>query len=262
MFMLRSLKFLAAIPFFWMGQVLGALSLPGCVPLLKTAWRISRDDGIGFAALQRIQQRGPLGSARQQANEWLATDPRPGIACFAGLLALEAGDWSDGVRLRDLSRSLGGDREGLIDWLDLRVSGLSNDARANEDLYLQLAERTDLSPSVSRMILNYFLFQALLAKKWDEVERRAKHLNSIENNPLAATALWALGRHRGGSKNFENYIRKIKLNPEQVLYFQGIGYSVLEDWEHAFQMLIMLREADAEIAESLQTTLVQMGATI
>jgi hypothetical protein len=262
MFLIRSLTFLVAIPFFWVGQLLGALWLPGSITLLKTAWWISHDDQIGLAALRRIHQREPVANARRQAAQWLATRPRAGMACFAGLLALEAGDWDEAVRLRDLCRTLGDDEEGLIDWLELRVCGLTNDDRATEDLYCRLASRTDLSPAVSRMVLNYFLFQSLLTKNWEEVERRAKHLASIEDSPLAATAFWALDQHRGERRSFHGYIQSMNLDPDQILYYQGIGYSALEEWEQAFQMLVLLREADAQFADSLQATLVSMGATL
>jgi hypothetical protein len=262
MFLIRPFTLFVSLPFFWMGQLLGAFGLPGCLPLLKLAWRISRNDQIGLTALRRMLQQQSVEMARSQAAEWLASDPRPGIACFAGLLALDANDWEEAARFRDLSCELGGDEEGLIDWLDLRIVGLSNDEEVQEEFYRKLALRRDLSPTVSKMLLIYYLFQALVAKNWDQVELRAKHLWSIEESPMAATALWALNRYRGQSESFQHYIKNMQLNPIQEKYYQGIGFSALEDWEHALQMLVLLRQADAQIAASLQTTLVQMGASL
>jgi hypothetical protein len=262
MFLIRAATLLTSLPFFWIGQLLGLFKLPGCMPLLKAAWWISRNDRMGLLALRRIHQRESVASARRQAAEWLASDPRPGMACFAGLLALEAGDWDAAARLRDLCRELGGDSEGLIDWLDLRLMGLSNDDGATEETYRRLAARRDLSPLVSKVVLNYYLFLALVTKKWDEVERRAKHLWSIEESPMAATALWALNRHRGKPDNFHNYIKNLRLDPVQVYYHQGLGYSALEDWEQALQMVAALREGDAQLAASLQNTLILMGASL
>jgi hypothetical protein len=108
--------------------------------------------------------------------------------------------------------------------------------------------------------LNYYLFQALVAKRWDEVERRAKHLASIEESPLTATAFWALGRHRGKPENFAKYAEHVEFNRIPSQYYQAVGYSATEDWEQAFEMLVLLRRADTQIANSLEGTMTNMGA--
>lgn len=262
MYLIRIASLFLSLPFFWIGQLLGMFRLPGSVPLLEISWRISHNDRIGLTALRRMHQQAMPESARCQAAEWLASNPRPGIACFAGLLALEAGDWEEAARMCDLCRELGGDEEGLIDWLDLRIMDLNNDEAAQNEFYRKLALRKDLSPAVSKMLLNYYLFQSLVAKDWVEVERRAKHLWSIEESPLTATALWALDRHRGRPDSFQRYIKNMRLNQTQIQYYQGLGYSALEDWEQAFQMLVQLRQADAQVAASFQTTLLQMGGNL
>jgi hypothetical protein len=257
---LQSIRWIASLPFFWAGLFLGTCKLPGCVPVLKTAWRLGHDDRMGATALRRIIQEDSSEAARIQAATWLAAHPRPEMACLAGLLAMEAGDWSEAAKMRKLCHDLGGDEEGLIDWLDLRVAGLENDDRTSEELYEKLSNRSDLSPQVSKMILNYYLFQALVAKQWDEVERRAKHMASIEESPLTATAFWALGRHRGKSESFGKYTKHVELDRIQSQYYQAVGYSATEDWEQAFEMLVLLRQADAQIADSLEGTMTNMGA--
>jgi hypothetical protein len=227
---------------------------------LKAAWRIGHDDRMGATAIRRILQEDSSEAARGQATAWLAEHPRPEMACLTGLLALEDNDWNEAAKMRDLCHTLGGDEEGLIDWLDLRVAGFGYEDRVNEELYEKFSKRSDLSPQVSKMILNYYLFQALIAKQWDEVERRAKHLASIEETPLTATAFWALGRHRGKAGSFAKYTKNVELDRIQSQYYQAVGYSATEDWEQAFEMLVLLRQADAKIADSLEGTFTTMGA--
>ena len=103
-------------------------------------------------------------TARLQAAAWLATHPRPGVACFAGMMALEAGDWDNAIRLRNLCCERGGDREGFIDWLDLQLVIHGNDKQAIEDLYRRLEMRY-LTPLVAKTVLDYFLIQAMFTEK-------------------------------------------------------------------------------------------------
>src|SRR5512145_770969 len=133
------------------------------MPFLKAAWRLGRDDGMGLTALRKIHQLESAESARLQAAAWLTSNPRPGMACFAGMLALEAGDLENATRMRDLCQELGGDREGLSDWLDLQIVLRSNDGKAMEDLYQRLQSRTDLTPVVKKNVLDHFLMQAMFA---------------------------------------------------------------------------------------------------
>ena len=111
-------------------------------------------------------------------------------------------------------------------------------------------------------MLDYYLIQALQRKDWDDVERRAKHLWSIEDAPLTATALWALDRHRGKAEDIQKYLKNIKLNPAQVLFFQSLGLFIVGDLELARQSLDVLCQEDALLADSLQNMLVQMGAAV
>ena len=64
----------------------------------------------------------------------------------------------------------------------------------------------------------------MLNRRMDETERRAEHLWSIEDNPLAAVALWARARQRkeptaAAAKRFN----RLRLDPAQELYYQALG---------------------------------------
>jgi hypothetical protein len=262
MFLFHLITWVSALPLYWLGQLLGAAKSPACLPPLKAAWWIGRDDRMGLAALRKIHQLESPESARLQADSWLAAEPRPGMACFAGLLALAAGDWDNAVRLRDLCRERGGDGEGFIDWLDLQLVNRFNDRQAIEDLYRRLETRKDLTPLVAKTVLDYFLIQAMFAKNWEEAERRAKHLWSIEDNPMAATTLWALNRRRGKAEPLDGYLKNARTTPGQALYCQVLGHFILDELDLARRALDQLRGADAALADSLTKIFAQMGAAL
>ena len=253
MAILRLLRMFVALPFFWLGQLLGMLKSPSCMPFLKAAWSIGRNENMGLVALVKIQQLESIQSARTQAAAWLASDPCPGIAAFAGLLALDAGDLEDAARCRDLCLGLGGDRKGLIEWLELMLANKNNNDQASADLHQRLALRTDLSPLVSKYLLEISVIEALFGKNWIDAEIPAKRLWSIEDNPWAATAFWVLDRQNGKSEDFQNYIKKIKLTPGQVIFFQTAAWSVIGEMEQARQSFDLLRQTDAALADLLQS---------
>jgi hypothetical protein len=252
MFILRWLRMLLALPLFWLGQLLGMLKLPLCLPFLKAAWSIGRIENMGIVALVKIQQMESIQAARNQAAAWLASDPCPEIAAFAGLLAVDAGDLTDAARCRDLCLELGPDRQGLTEWLELTIAAKNNDDQAAEDLYQRLATRTDLSPLVSKYLMEIFLVKALLGRNWIEAEARAKRLWSIEDNPWAATAIWAINWKYGKAEEFQKFIQKIKLNPGQVLFFQTAALCACGDMEQARCSFDSLKQTDANLAELLQ----------
>jgi hypothetical protein len=252
MFILYLLRMLAALPMFWSGQLLGMLKSALCVPFLKAAWRIGRNENMGMVALFKIQQLESAQAARIQAAAWLASDPCPGMAAFAGLLAVDAGDLEDAARCRNLCLELGGDSKGLIEWLELALADKKNDDQATEDLHRRLALRKDLSPLVSKFLLERFLIKSLLERNWSETANRAKRLWSIEDNPWAATAIWALNRQYGKSEDFQNYIKRIKLNPGQVLFFKTAALFVVGELEQARQSFESLRQTNVALADLLQ----------
>ena len=252
MFILRSLRVLVALPFFWLGQMLGMLKSAVCVPFLKAAWWIGRNENMGIVAIVKIQQIESIQSARTQAAVWLASDPCPGMAAFAGLLALDAGDLEEAARCRDLCLELGGDRQGLIEWLELNIAVKKNDDQAAEDLLQRLQMRTDLSPPVSKSLLERSLIRALFGRNWIEAEKYAKRLWSIEDNPWAATAIWTLNRQNGKSEDFQNYFKRIKLTPGQAIFFQTVAMFITGQHDQARHSFDSLRQTDAALADSLQ----------
>jgi hypothetical protein len=252
MFMLRLLRMFLALPLFWLGQLLGMLKSTLCLPLLKAAWLIGRNESMGLVALVMIQKLESAQSAQNQAAAWLASDSCPGMAAFAGLLAVDANDLEEAARYRDLCLELGGDRQGLIEWLELNIVVKNNDDQAAENLLQRLQMRTDLSPIVSKWLLERSLIKTLLGRNLTEAEKHAKRLWSIEDNAWAATALWAINRQHGKSEDFQQYLKKIIINPEQVLFFKTAAMFVCGELEQARNSLESLRQTDATLANLLQ----------
>ena len=67
----------------------------------------------------------------------------------------------------------------------------------------------------------------MLGGRLNEVKRRAKHLWAIENSPMAATALWVLGRRSGDHSPWNKRFERLKLGAPTSLRFQIMGCAAL-----------------------------------
>jgi hypothetical protein len=112
--------------------------------------------------------------------------------------------------------------------------------------------------------LDLSLTNALLSKNWIEVERQAKRLWSIEDNPWAATAFWALDRRRGSAAEFGGYVKRLRMKPNQILFFQAVGCLVVGELEPARQSFDLLRQTGAPLhdLDFLQQIFQQAGAFV
>ena len=66
----------------------------------------------------------------------------------------------------------------------------------------------------------------------------------------------------GAFYDIQKYLKNVKLNPAQVLFFQSLGLYMSGDLELARQSFDVLCQEDALLADSLQNMLVQMGAAL
>ncbi|MHC4178188.1 MAG: hypothetical protein ACYSWU_11815 [Planctomycetota bacterium] len=252
MFVVRGVTSLLSLPFLWLGQVAAMLKMPLSVPLLRTAWYVGGDGKVAALALARIQEHISLEAARAQAAGWLAARPRPEIAAQAGLLALQDDQLEQASDFLDRGRQMGPDPTGMLELLDILVAVGTGDAEAVIDLARRFEQRTDLMPVVSKGIHEHFLLEALLARQFEEAERRAKRLWSIEDNPLAATTFWVLARRRGSQEDLEAFLGRQRLAAPQALYYQTIGHTALGDADAAQRTLGSLAEVDSSMAEMVR----------
>lgn len=250
MLVFRGMTWCLSLPLLWLGQLAAMLKTPLSVPLLKAAWYLGGDGKVGVLALARIQEHASLEAAQAKAAEWLAARPRPEIAAQAGLLAIQAQQLDRAADYLARGQQLGPDSAGLLELLEILVAGGTGGAEAVDDLARRFEHRTDLSPIVSKGIHEHLLLEALLAGHFEEAERRAKWLWSIEDAPLAATTFWVLARRRGSQEGLESFCGRQQLAAAQALYFQTLGHIALGDTDAARVTLGSLAEVDSSMAET------------
>jgi hypothetical protein len=260
MFLLRMTGWLLSLPLLWAGQLAAALKMPLSVPLLKAAWQVGGDGNVALLALANLQRHGGAEAARLQATAWLAERPRPELAAFAGLLAVQAGDLEGAGALLSRGLELGSDRGGMLELLELLIAGHFRSANVLWEVARRLERRRDLSPAVSKFVLRELLGQALFCSRFDEALQRAKHLWSIDEDPLAATTFWAVARHHGEPASFETYFARLRVPPAQRLYLQVLGCLSLGELDEARRLLALLGQTDPGLAETAQALLLSKEA--
>jgi hypothetical protein len=248
MFLLRWTTGLMSLPFLWAGQLAKMLQLPLSVPLLKAAWLIGGDGEVALLALADIQQKDSPEAARAQAAEWMASRPRPEIAAFAGLLAVQANDLESACDLLARGLESGQDRSGMLEMLQVFIAQRTGDPGALLEVARRFESRHDLSPFVSKFVQEQLMFDAMSANRFDEAEQRARRLWSIEDNPAAAHALWVLARRRGEQVPFGRYFDRLTLPEGEKLYLHVMGLLVLGEWNDAAQLLVRLEAIDPQLA--------------
>ena len=255
MFVARWIGWLLSLPFVWLGQGTAMLNLPLCVPLLEIAWLLRCECTIGLAALARIGQYVSPEAARRRAAEWLTRHPQPETAAYAGVLAMQAGEPALARELLARAQQLGGDRSGMVEMLELAVADAEESSEAVTQTCRRLAQRDDLSPSVSKLVHQQLLCDAMVHGRLDEVQRRGEHLWSIEDDPLAATALWAVARRRGEGESLEARLRRFELAPPARLQLEVLGHLAAGKPDEVRKMLAQLRETDPRAADQVEQCL-------
>jgi len=249
MFLVRWIRKALSLPFLWLGELAGMVNTPASVPLLKAAWHISGDGAVAMQALAAVgKTMGPAG-ARLHAAVWMQSRPRPGIAAYGGLIALEEGDTDEAKGLLAWGRMLGDDKAGMLDLLEYMLANRSGDADAEIELARRLELRKDLSPYLSKLVLSELLLDALMAGRHDEADRRADHLLEVEDVPVARMVKWALAMGRGDRPQADGHLAGAAMPPEQKLYYQALGYRAVGLEAEAAEVLAELRERQASSEE-------------
>jgi hypothetical protein len=258
MFVIRWATWLLSVPVCWLGQLAAMVKLPLSVPLLGAAWRLGGNDSVGVAALANVARHASPEAARTQAARWMALRPQAGIAAMGALLAIVAREEDEAKQFLALGRELEPDRGGRIDLAEWTVVMCTGGASAAVELARKFQRRTDLSPSTSKCVEEHLLQEALLDGRFEEVESRAKRLWSIEDNALAATALWVLARRRGSHEGLDGYWRRLKLTRPNAAYLEILARMALGEQEAAERTLAALAELDPTMAEAARTYLLRM----
>ncbi len=249
MFLVRWVAKALSLPFQWLGELAGMVSPSASAPLLKAAWFISGDGAVAMQALVAVQRAmGPV-AARLQAVAWMQNRPRPGVAAYAGLMALDAGDEGEAKDLLARGRTLGDDKASMLDLLEYMIANRSGDPGAEIEMARRLQSRKDLSPYLTKLILSALLLDALMAGRHDEADQRADHLLEVEDVPVAHMAKWALAMGRGDRPQADRHLARATMPPEQKLYYQVLGYRAVGLDALAEEALAALREGQPSLAE-------------
>lgn len=260
MFLIRAITVLLALPFLWIGRLLSSLRLPLGLPLLRTAWAVSGDGAIGRIALNQSRQQMGLGAARGLAERWIENRPRPEIAAYAGLMALEQRQPEAARRHLHRARQLGDDPAGMIELLELLLAAEEDDPQVLREVASGLAARRDLSPVVSKLVHSELLWDAMLAGRLDEARARATHILAVEDAPAAEIALWAIARRDRNALAADGHLRRAaKMHPDQRLYYMLLGALAIGSADEAGEMLTALRERNAGLARSAERVLAERG---
>lgn len=261
MFLLRWIATLLALPFVWLGRLGCMLNMPLGIWLLKAAWFIGGDGDVARTALAAMHaQQGP-DAARAQAALWMARQPRPEVAAFAGLTAIQAGDLDLAQGYLWRGREVGDDPSGMLDILEYLLATLSPVPRAAEELALEFEQRRDLPPNLSRMVLAEVMLDALLGGQFDEAHRRAGRLLAVEHLQSAEMVLWALARRQGDAAQADVHLKRGALPEAERLYYQFVGSLAIGNMDEAMGYLAELREVHGGLTAQAEKLLYRRGGS-
>jgi hypothetical protein len=243
---------LLSLPFLWGGQLTGMFQMPLSIPLLKAAWRISADGEIGLKALVAIQTHGQAAEAIGCALAWIEKTPRVELTAYAGLLAANAGLGDIARNMLIMSQQLGKDKQGLTECLEYLIALRFDDSpTATVDCARGLESRSDLSPTVSKMVHTELLWTDLLGGKLDQAQRRAERMTAVADEPIASVALAAIARHDGNDFSAERHISKTaKLPAAERHYYHFLAACGTGADDEAREHLAKLNDLNAALAET------------
>ncbi|MEN6449448.1 MAG: hypothetical protein ABFC96_03070 [Thermoguttaceae bacterium] len=253
MFLIRFFAWLVSLPILWAGQLAALVKLPITGSLLEAAWWVGGDGRVAVAALAVRQQRESPEAIRQLVSEWLTRRPHPQIAVSAGFLAVEASDFDWARQMVALARELGDEKEGRLDLLEGLIVIKSDEGA--EALMSRWKSRRDLPPAASAFVHQWLLWNAMMAGRWPEVERRAKHLRSIQTDQATVAAFWALDWQRGKRRDLDDAFRQAKILPERVLDSRAMAYAAVGAVEESRRAIDAIRQIDPALAERTEKIL-------
>ncbi|OHB72782.1 MAG: hypothetical protein A2V70_12385 [Planctomycetes bacterium RBG_13_63_9] len=257
MFVWRGLMWCLSLPLLWLGRLAAMWNMPVSVPLLKGAWHLSGDANVAVVALSAIERHASREAAQAQAAAWLATRPSSQLVAYAGLLAVQAEQWEQAQILLARGLELGPDPAGLLELLEVSIPSSDGRDAATTELARRFELRKDLSPPVSKIIHTTLLWNAVFSGRFEEAQRRANWLWSIEDDPSAATTFWVLAKRRGSEDSLDEYLGRIRLTAPQRLFFEAMGLVAVNATDEAREVLAALSEFKPSLANIVRTTLEQ-----
>lgn len=252
MFLIRWIRELLSMPFLWAGWLALAFKFPLDVPLLKAAWYISRNGRRGHIALQAVHRRQGARAAALQAQSWLQSHPRPELAAFAGLLAVDAGNMDLAKTCLQQGQQLGKERDGMLELLEFHIISRTGSPDTQAQLAQRFGTRNDLSAVLSKLVLIQTLWDDMLIGHWDDAAAKAGRLLAVADTPEAEAALWALALKRGDQRSAESHLSRVKLPTLQRTQYLCLGSAAIGDKEQAGKYFEELRQAEPAMAQHIE----------
>jgi len=263
MILIHWLRALAALPFLWLGKIALMLKQPVAGRLLAISWHIGGVGQTGRLAIQALNDPNDPFLAMSTAQTWMQRCPRAEVGAIGGVLAMQCGEMDIAAEFLRDSRAAGDDPKGMADLLEMQLAAHTPDAGSYRALVRSLSERRDLSPNVSRLVIAELMMADLLAGRFEDAERRARHLEQIEETVEAAHVLWAVGEHRGDERLARHYAARAAASADSErarwLCSGLVAHVALGRREEADALHAALREADPALAAQLDGLLASPG---
>lgn len=261
MFLVRLVRHLFALPFSILATVAGFFS-PGMAGQLHyLAWLVGGQGQSGLSALVKfLSIEGPA-AVRVRALAMLGRQPSAIIAAYTGILAMEAGDVVEAEGLADLARSLGRDPDCLTELLEFQIAAArTTDIRENWRVAAALADRRDLSPTVSRMALSSLMWLELSQGQLDQARMRAEHMLEVADDPQAEIVLETIHLQAGRDAQARACTARAEsATPANRLYWRCLASHAVGLHDRAAEALAELGDYDATLAERVEDQLAKMG---
>lgn len=249
MFLVRCVRKLISLPLVWAGRLAAMFKSPAGASFLKVAWTIGDDGTVAQLAMSEILKYAGPEAARAQGDIWMARRPCPRIASFTGLLACNCGDLPAAQSCLARGRELGDDPSGMLEMLEFAITARDGRSDAATELAERLSRRTDLSPTVSKMVLHELTWVSMLRGEFGRAREHAERLVQVEANPAASIALWALAEAEGDRARAEKHLADAHgFAPDQRLYFMCMGNLTIGRRDDAVRLGHQLREHNDDLA--------------
>ena len=249
---------LLALPLLLAGRLLALISPPSSVALYRAAWGVNGDGQTAVLALQALHKHFGPEPALAAALAWMDRRPRPDIAAFAGLLALQSGDPQSAADWLERGRQAGRDALGNLELLEYVLDARTRPA-ASTDLARDLALRRDLPPQLSRLIHEELLWDEMFTARFDDARGRARRLLAIQDLPSAIAAMWALAEH-DGRRDAAAFAQQLAAAPQPVrLYWQCLGSYAIGRHERGREIHAELRDYSEPLAAAAGQILREKG---
>jgi len=261
MVLVRLVRQLLALPFSILGTVAGFFSPALAAKLYYAAWLVGRAGQAGLTALAKFLHVEGQDAVRLRAMAMLTRHPSAAIAAFAAALASAAGDMAEAEGLVNLARELGGDPEGLTELVEHEIAASRTpDLRERWRLAEALADRRDLSPTVSKMVLSSLMWLELSQGAFDRARRRAEHILAVADDPQAEIVLETVHAQAGRAAEAARCAaRAAAAPPANRLYWRALASHAAGLGQRSADALAELRDYDAALAERVEAQLAGMG---